>query len=110
MIAGKGVAMALFAEVSGWLGALAVLVGYTAFSLGWIANGRFFQACNLSGSAALILNGAYHGAWPSVALNVAWATISSIALFRVLRARRLAGSSGVVQAPAVKLESSIRED
>jgi hypothetical protein len=102
--------MTLVAELSGWLGALVVLAGYTAFSLGGIANGRLFQACNLSGSAALILNGAYHGAWPSVALNVAWATISSIALLRVLRAGRSAASIGVVPAPAARLKSPICEE
>ncbi|WP_461186695.1 CBU_0592 family membrane protein [Arthrobacter sp. Z4-13] len=80
--------MALWAELSGWFGALIVLVGYGAFSLGWLGNGRLFQLCNVAGSAALLVNGAYHGAWPSVALNVAWGAIAAVAFARFQRARR----------------------
>ena len=83
--------MGIFAEVSGWFGALIVLVGFACFSLGWFAHGRLFQLCNLVGSAALIVNGWYHGAWPSVALNVAWGTIAAVALARLRRSGSAAG-------------------
>jgi hypothetical protein len=75
--------MAYLAEVSGWLGALAVLAGYLLFSLGWIQNGRLFQSANLAGSAAMIINGSYHGAWPSVVTNIAWCAIAAAALVRL---------------------------
>ncbi|WP_441429952.1 CBU_0592 family membrane protein [Arthrobacter sp. 2RAF6] len=101
--------MALLAELSGWLGALAVLAGYASFSLGWIANGRIFQACNLLGSAALMLNGLYHDAWPSVSLNIAWATISCVALIRALRAERSVFPGGL-RAPAARAESTACEE
>jgi hypothetical protein len=74
--------MWLWAELAGWGGAVVVLAGYAAFSLGWISNGRAFQMCNLTGSAALLINGGYHGAWPSVALNVAWGGIAAMAFIR----------------------------
>lgn len=77
--------MALFAELSGWIGALSVLAGYVSLSLGWISNGRLFQLSNLLGSVSLGINGVFHGALPSVALNVAWATISAVALVRLHR-------------------------
>lgn len=79
--------MAFLAEVSGWLGALAVLAGYLLFSLGRIPNGRFFQMANLTGSVAMIINGAYHGAWPSVATNIAWFAIAAAALVRLRQLR-----------------------
>jgi hypothetical protein len=91
----KGKSMGLVAEVCGWLGALAVLGGYGAFSLGWIGNGRLFQGCNLFGSATLIVNGWYHAALPSVALNLAWSTISAVALVRTIKARRAARPLGL---------------
>ena len=80
--------MALFADLSGWLGAIAVLAGYAAFSLGWITAGRIFQGLNLLGSLALLVNVYYHGAWPGVVLNLAWGTISAVAMVRAMRARR----------------------
>ncbi|WP_205761566.1 CBU_0592 family membrane protein [Arthrobacter mobilis] len=80
--------MAFLAEVSGWLGAVAVLAGYLLFSMGRIQNGRLFQTANLAGSVAMIVNGAYHGAWPSVATNVAWCAIAATALVRLRQLRR----------------------
>ncbi|MCU1566355.1 MAG: hypothetical protein JWQ56_1292 [Pseudarthrobacter sp.] len=74
--------MGLWAELAGWCGAVIVLAGYAAFSLGWIGSGRIFQLCNLGGSAALLINGGYHGAWPSVALNLAWGGIAAVAFIR----------------------------
>ncbi|MET3809941.1 hypothetical protein [Arthrobacter sp. UYEF3] len=79
--------MSLLAECSGWFGALAVLAGYTLFSLGRIPNGRTFQSANLVGAMALLVNGAYHNAWPSVAANIAWFAIAATALIRLQRLR-----------------------
>jgi hypothetical protein len=78
--------MGLWAELAGWCGAIIVLAGYGAFSLGWIGSGRIFQLSNPAGSAALLVNGGYHGAWPSVALNLAWGTIAAVAFIRFRRA------------------------
>lgn len=102
--------VAILAELIGWIGALAILAGYAAFSLGWIANGPIFQASNLFGSAALLLNAYHHGAWPSVVLNVAWAAISSIALYRVLKVRRPTVPLTGLPVPRNKADSSILED
>ncbi|MBT2515686.1 hypothetical protein [Arthrobacter sp. ISL-30] len=102
-------AMALLAELGGWLGALVVLAGYAALSLGWISNGRLFQGCNLTGSVALMVNGYYHGAWPFVALNVAWGTISAVALIRALKANR-PRSSHPSQAQDSPVNSQVCED
>lgn len=85
--------MELVAEVSGWLGALTVLVGYAAYSLGWLTDNRIFQICNLAGSAALLINGYHHGAMPAVVVNTVWGSISIIALVRTAKAARRAAQS-----------------
>lgn len=100
----RNITMALFAELSGWIGALFVLAGYVSLSLGWIRNGLLFQLSNLLGSVTLGINGLFHGAIPSVALNVAWATISAVALFRLRRDKKRknvpeVGDSSVTAAP-----------
>lgn len=79
--------MELLWEIAGWTGAAAILSAYLAVSMGWLKTGRTFQAANLLGACAFVLNGAVHQAWPSVAANVAWFLISAIALLRMRRAR-----------------------
>ena len=54
--------------------------------MGWLKAGKGFQTANLFGSVAFIVNGIFHGAWPSVVTNAAWFLISAIALFRLCSA------------------------
>ncbi|MFC8040958.1 hypothetical protein ACFUOZ_16520 [Paenarthrobacter sp. NPDC057355] len=75
--------MELLWEITGWAGAAAMLCAYMTVSMGWIKPGTTFQAANLFGSCAFIINGTLHGAWPSVATNVAWFLISAVALLRM---------------------------
>ena len=75
--------MELLFEVSGWAGAVAILTAYLSVSMGWLKAGKGFQIANLLGSCAFIVNGAFHGAWPSVVTNVAWCLISAVALYRM---------------------------
>ena len=82
---------------AGWGGAVAILASYLSVSMGWLRAGRRFQAANLVGSVAFIINGSYYGAWPSVVTNVAWFVISAVALIRMQRA---ASRSASAQAPA----------
>ena len=49
-----------------------------------------YQAMNVAGAAGFIVNGFWHGAIPSAALNVVWMLIGAIALSRIM-ARRKAG-------------------
>lgn len=91
--------MELVWEVAGWAGAVAILGAYLAVSMGWLKTGRAFQSANLVGACAFIINSAFHGAWPSVATNVAWFLISAVALFR-MRADYGAASG---EAPPVQL-------
>jgi hypothetical protein len=44
-----------------------------------------YQGMNVVGAAGFIVNGWYHGALPSAALNVVWMAIGGIALWRIRR-------------------------
>ncbi|MGO4432864.1 CBU_0592 family membrane protein [Arthrobacter sp. LFS091] len=80
--------MELLWEMTGWAGAAAMLGSYLSVSMGWLKPGISFQTANLFGSCAFIINGTLHGAWPSVATNVAWFLISAVALHRLRAAQQ----------------------
>jgi hypothetical protein len=44
-----------------------------------------YQAMNVVGAAGFIVNGWWHGAVPSAALNVVWMLIGAIAWWRIRR-------------------------
>lgn len=50
--------------------------------MGWLPPDRRYQTLNLLGGGAFVVNGAYHGAWPTVVSNAAWFVISVVALIR----------------------------
>ncbi|MBD1539623.1 hypothetical protein HC749_15825 [Arthrobacter sp. S13_S34] len=75
--------MELLWEIADWAGAAAILSAYLAVSMGWLKAGKGFQTANLVGAVAFIINGTFHGAWPSVVTNVAWFLISAVALVRM---------------------------
>lgn len=51
-----------------------------------------YQGMNLFGAAGFIVNGWWHGAIPSVALNVIWMMIGAVALWRIHRRPRARGT------------------
>lgn len=75
--------MDLLWEIAGWSGAALMLSAYLSVSMGWLKAGRRFQVANLIGACAFVVNGAVHGAWPSVVTNFAWCLISGVALLRM---------------------------
>ncbi len=77
--------MEIVFEVIGWVGTVFILIGYLLLSVGRITNGRMYQLFNLVGAVGLLINGAVHGAWPSVILNVVWSAIAVFALVQLLR-------------------------
>lgn len=84
----------------GWLGAGVLLAAYALVSTGRLAgDGVTFQCLNVAGGVALATNSAYHGAWPSAALNIVWIAVGVAAL--AARHRRLsAARNRQVSAPA----------
>jgi hypothetical protein len=80
--------VSLLINVLGWLGAGVMLYGYAMVSASRMAgDGMPFQMINLVGAIALMINTAYHSAWPSAILNVVWGVIGLVAVTRMVMAR-----------------------
>jgi hypothetical protein len=76
-----------FIDTAGWIAALLILGAYGLLSAGKIqARSRVYQVMNIVGAVGFIINCAWNGAWPSVALNVVWMGIGFYALRRNYRA------------------------
>ena len=80
----------IFIETAGWSGAFLILLAYLLLSMGRLT-GRSapYQAMNVVGAAGFVVNGWWHRALPSASLNVVWALIGAVALWRILRRARL---------------------
>ena len=73
----------------GWGGALLILAAYMLLSMGKLTGqSRRFQLMNVAGAAGFVINGYWHGALPSTALNVVWMAIGIVALWRIASRRR----------------------
>lgn len=74
-------------EAAGWTGAVLILGAYILLSLGRLqGNSPAYQWANVIGAAGFILNSGYHGAIPSVAINILWVAIGIFALWRIYKA------------------------
>jgi hypothetical protein len=71
-------------EVVGWAGALLILLAYVLVTIGRLTGqSPAFQWMNLLGAAGFIVNGWWHHALPSTALNVVWMMFAGVALWRL---------------------------
>jgi hypothetical protein len=78
--------IALFVEIVGWAGALLILAAYLLLSMGRLTGqSALYQGMNLAGAAGFVINGWWHGAVPSATLNIVWALIGGVALWRIVR-------------------------
>ena len=76
--------LTLIVDILGWIGAVLLLYGYARVSSGkWTGSTRGYQVVNIGGSILFIINSGYHGAYPSVAVNVIWAGIAAVTLVRI---------------------------
>jgi hypothetical protein len=74
----------LLIEIGGWIGTAALLLAYGLVSTRRLAGDSVpYQALNLVGGTLVLVNSFYHGAMPSVAVNVFWVAIGLFALSRV---------------------------
>lgn len=81
-------------EIAGWAGALLILLAYALLSMGKVTGqSALYQGMNVAGAAGFIVNGWWHGAIPSAALNVIWILIGGFALLRILKRRRTEGTT-----------------
>ena len=75
-------------EVAGWIGALLILLAYLLVTMGRLTGkSAVFQWMNLVGAAGFTINGWWHRAIPSAALNVVWMLIAAVALGRIWNAK-----------------------
>nr|WP_191910003.1 hypothetical protein [Microbispora cellulosiformans] len=96
--------MSAFITIIGTLGAVVLLAAYAMVSSGRMSgDGLPYQLLNLGGAAALMVNSAYHSAWPSAILNLVWSGIGVWTLGRLVTrraARRRAAGSASAAPPA----------
>jgi hypothetical protein len=72
----------------GWAGASLILGAYLLLSLGRLTGrSAWYQGMNVAGAAGFIVNGWWHGAAPSAALNIVWMLIGGFALWRIVKAK-----------------------
>jgi hypothetical protein len=75
--------MQTFINVAGWSAMVLILAAYGLLSFGKLQpKSHIYQAMNIVGAAGFIINCAWNGAWPSVALNIVWLAIGFYALRR----------------------------
>jgi hypothetical protein len=71
----------LIINVIGWTGAGTLLIAYTLVSLrGYGGTSAAYQCLNVVGSALLIVNTIYYGAYPSAFVNIVWIGIAFVSL------------------------------
>ena len=81
-------AVELAVEVAGWGGAVLILLAYLLLSAEKLTGQSLvYQGMNVVGAAGFVINGWWHGAIPSAALNVLWLLIGAIASWRILKKR-----------------------
>jgi hypothetical protein len=70
-------------DIVGWVGAVALLMAYTFVSTRRMeGDSASYQLLNLGGSAFLMVNSFFYGAYPSSIVNIVWISIAIFALFR----------------------------
>jgi hypothetical protein len=81
-------AIELAVEIAGWAGAVLILGAYALLSAGKLTGRSLtYQLMNVVGAAGFIINGWWHRALPSAALNVLWLLIGAFASWRILKKR-----------------------
>jgi hypothetical protein len=92
--AGGVTAVELAVEVAGWTGAALILGAYALLSAGKLTGRSLtYQLMNVVGAAGFVINGWWHGALPSAALNVLWLAIGAFASWRILKKRESSTSA-----------------
>ena len=84
--------MTILVELVGWLGALLVLGAYILVSTGRLSgSSAAFQWMNILGASFFIVNTWWHGAIPSMVLNIVWGAIGFATLWRIRRGKGAGG-------------------
>ncbi|HKY81960.1 MAG TPA: hypothetical protein VJM09_10890 [Sphingobium sp.] len=84
--------MTIFIEIIGWMGAILVLGAYILVTNGRLSgSSAVFQWMNALGASFFVLNTWWHGAIPSMVLNIIWGGIGFAALWRLRQRGRADG-------------------
>jgi hypothetical protein len=76
--------LATLIDIVGWLGAGLILGAYALLTAGKVQpNSVAYQGMNVVGALGFIANGWWHGAMPSAVLNIIWAGIGLVALWKI---------------------------
>jgi hypothetical protein len=87
-------AVEIAVEGVGWGGAILILLAYLLLSAGRLTGQSLvYQGMNVVGAAGFVVNGWWHGALPSAALNVLWLLIGAVASWRIMKKRRSSTSA-----------------
>ncbi|HUP67198.1 MAG TPA: hypothetical protein VM145_03175 [Sphingomicrobium sp.] len=71
-------------EAAGWIGAALILGAYLLVTAGKVTGqSALFQWMNVAGALGFIVNGWWHRALPSAVLNIIWAAIGLVALWKI---------------------------
>jgi hypothetical protein len=82
-------AVQIAVEIAGWGGAGLILSAYLLLSMGKLTGqSPLYQWMNLFGAAGFTINGWWHGALPSAAMNIVWMLIGVMALWRIQQRSR----------------------
>ena len=75
---------ALFAEIAGWYGAVAILAAYALTSFDVISsNSLAFQLLNLTGALGVIAIAIHKKVNQSILLNAVWAVVAIVAIVNI---------------------------
>ena len=86
----------LLVDALGWIGAIALLAAYALISAKKTnSHSWLYQGLNLAGSAGLIVNSTYYGAYPSTFVNVIWSGIAVATLVAAGRRQEEGVDSGI---------------
>jgi hypothetical protein len=86
--------LSFLVEVAGWIGAALILLAYLMVTLGRLSGQSLaFQWMNLVGAAGFVINGWWHRALPSAALNLIWMLIAGVALWQLWKRKRSSTSA-----------------
>ena len=76
--------LTLLTETVGWIGAGLILAAYALLTAGKLKSDSVaYQAMNVVGALGFIVNGWWHNALPSTVLNIFWAGIGLVALWKM---------------------------
>ena len=75
--------MNILIEILGWVGSLLVVIAYTMnLNKKMEADSWAYYGMNIVGSGLLIINTAFHHAFPSMVVNIIWVIIPVVTIIR----------------------------